>query len=211
MTSVGHRGFTFVEVLISVAMAGVLAAIGVPKLFQAQERARHSEVITHLKSIHATLSAQVTKPWSLNEAGVSLPRGNRYSYHAGTPCMSFEDRSTFMVQDHGTDDCIGVDTYAHPTLPGLFEPAPLVSVQWDEQAVYNGVGATPGIFGTETNWDYFAAAAGNRDHHPSDSAETWGIASADGLASRFCPATPELFNITAGEPFLVNKDIGCPY
>ncbi|WP_225410420.1 prepilin-type N-terminal cleavage/methylation domain-containing protein [Stigmatella hybrida] len=211
MVSVGRRGFTFVEVLIPVAMAGVLAAIGIPKLRQAQEQARFSEVITNLKSIHATLNAQPTKPWSLYEAGVSLPRGNRYSYHAGTPCMSFEDRSTIYLDAHETDDCIGVDTYAHPFSPPFFEPAPLSAVAWDDQGVANEMTATPGIFGSETNWDYFVAAARNRDSDPSDLAETWGIASADAWVFVICPELPSDTFIAAGEPFRVNQDIGCSY
>jgi type IV pilus assembly protein PilA len=205
-TPARSRGFTIVEVLIVVVMSGVLVAIGVPNLLRAQKRAKHSEAVTHLKSLHASLSTQSVKPTSIHVPGFHPQRGNRYSYHLGS-CVSYEDRSTQHAVKHAADDCIGADSFADPALPNLFTLMLIPGVSWDDQALMNGMGATPGIFGSESNWDYLAYAAGDLDGDPSDASDTWAVASADGMMFPLCPTPPEyIVNVTAGEPFLVNED-----
>ncbi|EAU68592.1 pilin, putative [Stigmatella aurantiaca DW4/3-1] len=211
MTSAGRRGFTFLEVLIVVAMTGVLAAIGIPKLLRAEARAKASEAITQLKSLHASLIVQPVKPTSIHVAGFAPPRGNRYSYHLGTPCTSWEVRSARWAIVNETDDCIGVDTYARPGLPELFTPIDLSAAQWNEKALLNGVTTSPGFFGSELNWDYIAAAAGDRDHRLSDAADTWGITSAEGLVNSPCQEDPEPFQVVSGEPFSIIEDTQCDF
>ncbi|MDC0712933.1 pili assembly chaperone [Stigmatella sp. ncwal1] len=211
MISSGRRGFTFVEGLIVLSMTAVLAAIAVPTLLRAQARAKHSEVITNLKSLHASLTAQPVKPASIHADGFALPRGNRYSYHAGTPCTSWEDRSTRWPIGHETDDCIGVDTYARPFLPELFTPVEVAAAQWDLDGTVNGMTTGPGFFGSELSWDYIVAAAGDRDYDLSDVADTWWITSAEGLLFAPCQNSPVPFSVVAGEPFLVHDDVECDF
>lgn len=209
MTTRAHRrGFTYVEVLIALAMTGVLAAIGVPNLLRAQKHAKHAEAVTNLKSLHVGLMTQSTKPTSIHVPGFHPHRDNRYSYHLGT-CTSYEDRSGKHAVRHPNDDCIGADTYANPTLPNLFTPVMLPGVSWDYHAAVNGLAASPGVFGSETNWDYLAYAAGDLDDDPSDSADTWGVSSSDGQMFPMCATSMGISSIVAGEPFLVNEDPIC--
>jgi type IV pilus assembly protein PilA len=201
---VRRHGFTYIEVLLVMAMASILAAIGMPRFFKAQKNAKHSEAITQLKQLHAGMSTQALMPSSIHVPGFNPERGNTYSYHLSGPCTSWEDRSGEVALPNETDDCIGVDTYAHPKLPALFMPELMPSVGWSWEAMMNGMGAFPGIFGSETNWDYLAYAAGDVDKDPNDFADTWAISSSDGHLEGICPYN--FAQVPAGEPFLVFDD-----
>jgi prepilin-type N-terminal cleavage/methylation domain-containing protein len=208
-TPAGRRGFTLIEVLLIMTMASILAAISVPRFFQAQKRARHSEAVFELKRLHVGMSTQRHKPVSIHVPGFNPQRGNRYSYHVAEPCLMIEDRSTRRASSHPNDDCIGVDTFANPTLPSVFMPALLPGASWDMDALMNGMDVMPGFYGSETSWDYLAYAAGDLDGDPNDTADTWGVASADGQLFPICSAQPEVADVPAGEPFLVNDDGHC--
>ena len=54
---VRRHGFTYIEVLIAMAMASILVAVGLPRFFEAQKNAKHSEAITALKHLHAGMNS----------------------------------------------------------------------------------------------------------------------------------------------------------
>ena len=209
MTVTRSRGFTFIEVLIVAVMACVLAAIGLPRFLQAQTNARKSEAITQLKTLHAAMSTQAVMPTSIHVPGFDPPRGNNYSYHLSDYCASWEDRSAEFAVSNEFDDCIGVDTFANPRYPSVFAPVPLAGVVWDLDATANGMSTSAGFYGWDTNWDYLAYAAGDIDRDPTDSADTWSIASADAELTATCPGTPGFVILPAGEPFQVLDDKRC--
>ena len=202
-----RRGFTYVEVLIAFSVMGVLGTIGSLNFQRAEKRAKHSEAITNLKSLHASLMSQSTKPTSIHVPGFHPQRGNRYSYHLG-PCTSCEDRSGEHAEQHPNDDCIGADTYEHPTLPNLFSPVTLPGVSWEGDAA-RLMNVQPGVYGTDTDWVYLAYAAGDLDDNPSDLADTWFVGSSDGLTYGICPASTESIQFVAGEPVQVVRDSEC--
>lgn len=204
---VRRHGFTYIEVLIVLAMASVLVAVGLPRFFEAQKRARNSEAIIALKHLHVGMSVQQTMPTSIHVPGFDPKRGNRYSYHLSDPCFSWEDRSGQVAIPSETDSCIGVDTYTRPTLPPLFVPQLMASASWSPEATANGMNVYPGVFGTDELWDYLAYAAGDLDKDPNDGADTWAISSSDGELSSICPAA--FVQVPAGEPFLVYDDTKC--
>jgi type IV pilus assembly protein PilA len=206
MSDTQRRGFTFIEVLIVVIMAIMLAAIGLPRFLQAQKRAKKSEAITQLKTLHAAMSSQAVRPISIHVPGFNPPRGNHYSYHLSDFCTSWEDRSTEWAVWNDYDDCIGVDSYANPGYPSFFTPMPIPGVSWDMDGLVNGMSTSAGIYGGDTNWDYLAYAAGDIDKDPSDGADTWSIASADAQIVGICPGSGIAEFLPAGEPFHVNDD-----
>ncbi len=213
MRTVTRRcGFTLIEVLIVVIMASTLAAIGLPKYLQAQKRAKKSEAITQLKSLHAAMSSQAVKPSSIHVPGFNPPRGNHYSYHLSNVCTSWEDRSTQWAIGNDYDDCIGADSYANPGYPPFFPVVQMAGVAWDHNGTLNGMTTEAGLYGTETNWDYIAYAAGDRDENPADYADTWSVASEDALVIvGYCPGPEVVENLPAGEPFHIydERDKDC--
>ena len=146
-------------------------------------------------------------PTSIHVPGFGPKRGNRYSYHLSDPCYSWEDRSGQVALPNETDSCIGVDTYADPTLPPLFMPQLMPSATWNAEATATGMGVYPGIFGSDESWDYLAYAAGDANTDPNDFADTWAISSSDGELSSICPYTS--VQVPAGEPFQVYDDTKC--
>src|SRR5450432_1536608 len=79
------QGFTLIELMIVVAIIGILAAIAIPNFLKFQARAKQSEAKTNLKGIFTA-----EKSWygehdtydNFSTAGFKPERGNRYWYIA---------------------------------------------------------------------------------------------------------------------------------
>jgi type IV pilus assembly protein PilA len=209
-----HRqryGFTLIELMIVVAIIGILAAIAIPNFVRFQARARQSEVSVNLKALFTSLrTQQKMPPMAIRSAGFSPERGNRYSYHLDDSCGTFEDRSSIDVVQHNNDICIGVDTFKFPGMPPIFTPVPVASATWGAKATNNNLTTSSGIYGTQENWDFMAYGAGDVDNDPiTDQPDTWLISSADGALSAVCPSVGGGDNVAAGEPFNVYNDVNC--
>lgn len=82
MKRLQQAGFTLVELMIVVAIIGILAAIAVPNYQKYQAKARQTEVKLNLASAHTALQAFMTENSSytacLSQIGVAPGAGNRY-------------------------------------------------------------------------------------------------------------------------------------
>ncbi len=83
----GQAGFTLIEVMIVVAIIGLLAALAIPSFLHFQSRARQAEARTNLKAIFLAeksyYGAQQMYLDSLDVAGFSPEFNNRYTYYGG--------------------------------------------------------------------------------------------------------------------------------
>src|SRR2546428_412094 len=80
----GQKGFTLIELMIVVAIIGILAAIAIPNFLQYQARARQSEGRTNLGGIFVSETAflgEQGRYGSFQEIGFTLASAtNRYTY-----------------------------------------------------------------------------------------------------------------------------------
>ncbi|HLL03687.1 MAG TPA: prepilin-type N-terminal cleavage/methylation domain-containing protein [Myxococcaceae bacterium] len=205
-----NRGFTLIELMIVVAIIGILAAIAIPNFIRFQARARQSEVNTNLKSLFTGLRTQQRKPPNRIRATSFAPeRGNRYSYHLENGCGVFENRNDIDAVQNDDDTCIGVDTFKYAGFPPFFEVVALPGPTWNGKGTTNGLASDAGIRGENDSWDFLAYGAGDVDNKPiDDAADTWSISSADGTLTAECPGgDPQ--NVAAGEPFNISNDVNC--
>jgi general secretion pathway protein G len=83
----GRRGFTLIEMMIAMGIAGLLAAIAVPNYISYRQRALNASVITEIRILEKRIANYVVDngqlPSDLSDLGGAVPTdpwGNRYCY-----------------------------------------------------------------------------------------------------------------------------------
>lgn len=206
----GDGGFTLIELMIVVAIIGILAAIAIPNFLRFQARARQSEVTSNLKALFTGFRGFERKPTGdIRVPGFAPERGNRYSFYMKEPCTNFEDRSALTVARHPDDDCLGADTHKWAGFPNMFTLQKPSSITWSPRGAANGLADVAGLYGSDQVWDFVAFAAGDVDSDLTETnSDTWMMASTDFTASPFCPAAGTS-PVSAGEPYNVANDVTC--
>jgi type IV pilus assembly protein PilA len=206
-----RNGFTLIELMIVVAIIGILAAIAIPSFQRFQARARQSEVNANLKSLFTGMRTLHKRPLTqLRVPGFAPERGNRYSYYLSDPCTAAETRDAIDVVQHNDDDCIQADRFKFgEEMPGLFERVVPPQAEWSNRATANGMTTQPGLYGLGLEWDFLGYAAGDVDGTFTDASDTWLISSSDGRLQAACPAGGAAQPTAAGEPFNVSNDVDC--
>jgi type IV pilus assembly protein PilA len=88
------RGFTLIEVIIVVAIVGILAAVAVPNFMKFQARARTSEAKANLKAYFTTMKAYFGEKGTYacgGPCGFSPEPKNRYNYDFGSATIPERD------------------------------------------------------------------------------------------------------------------------
>ncbi len=82
---VRRNGFTLIELMIVVAIIGILAAIAIPNFARFQAKSKQSEAKLNLKSIFTAKKANAAEysTYACGTAGFTPEPGNRYTYRAG--------------------------------------------------------------------------------------------------------------------------------
>lgn len=99
MVSKNKKGFTLVELVVVIAIIGIVASILVPSLFTYIRKSKEKEIIGDVKSIVDTSASSITNAY----ASLDFGKGINNSYN-GKPCgivTSYDLRKVQLKDEHG--------------------------------------------------------------------------------------------------------------
>ena len=220
-------GFTLVELMIVVAIIGILAAIALPNFVWFQARSKQSEVRTNLKAIFTGQRSYFAEKdryvSAMASIGFAPERGNRYTYRLDATCTGLETRTTTPATVTAVSPtCISYD--AHRYSNGALNVPVTTPAGAAGAVVMTAVGAGTDVnLAVGNNGSYVGLTAANSWPNGSFAADAFGNIDSDSSLDRWTinsngsvltaaecnEGTTAGSNEAAGTPMSVRNDVGC--
>jgi type IV pilus assembly protein PilA len=221
-----RKAFTLVELMIVVAVIGVLAALAIPNYVRFQAKSKQAEVKGNLKAAftceRAYYQEKSTYTSCTKKIGFAPERGNRYRYTLNTTlrtdetCNTTESRATAAGTSLPTDGDILADTFKYGASAGITAanaapPTPTyapVTPAGTTTVVQNDlVGVVPNL--ADASGSFGVGAHGDID---SDAQlDLWYVSSVSSTTAGICPPLIGTdAQVAGGEPKNTYNDVNCP-
>jgi type IV pilus assembly protein PilA len=204
------KGFTLVELMIVVAIIGILAAIAIPNFIKFQARGKQSEAKTNLKGLFQAeksfFAERDTYSDDFQAVGFIPERGNRYAYRLAATPSSWQARNAATLNSANTNpQGIEVDVYK---IPGAVSQ-PAVNSANASFTVEGGAtipGTIPGVY-TGSSGSFVGWAGGTVDNDAEIDQWWVGGTVTVGIAASGCS---EQGGFPSGVPANSYNDVSCP-
>jgi len=221
-----QKGFTLIELMIVVAIIGLLAALAIPNFIRFQARSKQSEVKANLKGLFTAEKAYYqekdTYSGCIKKIGFSPERGNRYRYTVNTTvradetCNTSETRANAAGVTLPTDGDIMADTFKHGTGVGITavnaaKPAPVYAPIAPAGTTITVAGNLVGVVpnAADPNGSFGGGAQGDIDNDTN--LDLWYVSSVSSTTAGLCPVLAGTDqNAPGGEPKNTYNDVNCP-